>query len=419
MTKSLRNERGGTLVLYTLSMVVMMGMAALAIDLGFLRKARAEAQRAADAASLAGASAFTEDLPRAAESTLAVTRAYRVADTNYMNGVHFDTTAGEVIVKVIPDSVKVRVTARRANVPTWFARVFGLLSVPIGAKAAAEASWASGASCVKPIVMPDLWDDGDNDTNGDNLPNGTEQWLWNAANDVYHPAHWDSDGNGQPNDGAGTGLGSELRNLLPAPGERDWGRQVILQPSVNGGSQACTGTLQGNKCYTPGWWGWWGGSPKTRENMLKTCAGEAELGVTIDVETGWTNTLRQAIDDVIATDPGASWNPTATDSITGKTGTVAGSTFGNKWIASKRVWIVAMVAPGDVPAVPSDHNTVFNNFMSFFVEGCVDSGNPQGWVDCSQGGPNKALVGRFVGAAKGNLSGPNPGSMNRMLRLVE
>src|SRR6188474_3527754 len=130
MTKSLRNERGGTLVLYTLSMVVMMGMAALAIDLGFLRKARAEAQRAADAASLAGASAFLDDLPRAAESTLAVTRAYRVADTNYMNGVHFDTTAGEVIVKVIPDSVKVRVTARRANVPTWFARVFGLLSVP-------------------------------------------------------------------------------------------------------------------------------------------------------------------------------------------------------------------------------------------------------------------------------------------------
>jgi len=78
-----------------------------------------------------------------------------------------------------------------------------------------------------------------------------------------------------------------------------------------------------------------------------------------------------------------------------------------------------MVAPADVPAVPSDKDVIFNNFMSFFVEGCVDSDNPAGWVDCSQGGPNKALVGRFVGAAKGDKTGPKPGTMNRMLRLVE
>ena len=69
MTKHVRNKRGGVLVLYTVAMVAMMGMAALAIDLGMLRKSRAEAQRAADAAALAGASAFQLDFARDAEST--------------------------------------------------------------------------------------------------------------------------------------------------------------------------------------------------------------------------------------------------------------------------------------------------------------------------------------------------------------
>ena len=58
MMKPRRDERGSALVLYTVAMVGMMGMAALAIDLGMLRKARAEAQRAADASALAGASAI-------------------------------------------------------------------------------------------------------------------------------------------------------------------------------------------------------------------------------------------------------------------------------------------------------------------------------------------------------------------------
>lgn len=424
MMKRMWNERGGTLALYTVAMVGMMGMAALAIDLGMLRKARAEAQRGADAAALAGASAFEMDLSVAEETDSARTRAYRAASLNYMGGVAFDSLT-EVTVTVIPDSVKVRVKARRAAVATWFARIFGINSFPVGAVAAAEASYASGAKCVKPIAMPDLWDDIDNDPNGNNLPDVGETWLWTTGTDVYHPAHYDSDGNGLPNDGAGTGLGSELRNTLPSPGERDWGRQVVLQPSVNAGVQPCIGDLQGNKCYVPGWWGWWGGTPKTREAMIRGCpedAPEVDLGVTIDEETGWTEVLRHAIEDVINSDAAAYWDPAATDAETGKLGSVVGATsggvsLGDNWRASPRVWTVAMVSPQDVPTVPSDHDTIFNNFMTFFVEGCIDESWTGGFHAAC--GTKDMLVGRFAGAARGVSTGPSPGTMVRILRLVE
>ena len=92
LLEPLRNERGASIVLVSVMMAALMGMAALAIDLGMLRKARAEAQRAADAAALAGADAFRWDIPAAAKIDSARAFAYRAADTNYMNGVKFDTT---------------------------------------------------------------------------------------------------------------------------------------------------------------------------------------------------------------------------------------------------------------------------------------------------------------------------------------
>ena len=49
-------ERGITILLVAVAMIAVLAMAALAIDVVTLYVARAEAQRAADAAALAGAS---------------------------------------------------------------------------------------------------------------------------------------------------------------------------------------------------------------------------------------------------------------------------------------------------------------------------------------------------------------------------
>src|ERR1700674_3465734 len=53
-------ERGSTLYIVALSMVILLGMGALAIDLASLYVARNESQRAADSAALAGAKVFVE-----------------------------------------------------------------------------------------------------------------------------------------------------------------------------------------------------------------------------------------------------------------------------------------------------------------------------------------------------------------------
>lgn len=53
-----KNERGITIVLVAFSLLALLGMAALAIDVSTLYVAHGEAQRAADAAALAGARMF-------------------------------------------------------------------------------------------------------------------------------------------------------------------------------------------------------------------------------------------------------------------------------------------------------------------------------------------------------------------------
>ncbi|HSS99451.1 MAG TPA: pilus assembly protein TadG-related protein, partial [Terriglobales bacterium] len=55
---SKKGERGVTILIVAMSLLVLVTMAALAIDVASLYQARAEAQRAADAAALAGAKMF-------------------------------------------------------------------------------------------------------------------------------------------------------------------------------------------------------------------------------------------------------------------------------------------------------------------------------------------------------------------------
>ena len=73
-TRSARhNERGATLVMMALMLFLALGMSALVVDFGMIKASKAEAQRAVDAAALAGASAFlipdpTVDKAAAADS---------------------------------------------------------------------------------------------------------------------------------------------------------------------------------------------------------------------------------------------------------------------------------------------------------------------------------------------------------------
>jgi uncharacterized membrane protein len=143
----IRNRHGAALAIVAISLVVILGMGALAVDMGMLIKQRDDAQRAADAAALAGASAFQDAKPFDA-IVPAGEQARDYMAKNYVGGTYIDTTVTasyvnggnryitevrEGVVVVLPDSQKVRVSVRRQAVGTLFGRVMGFLNIPIAA----------------------------------------------------------------------------------------------------------------------------------------------------------------------------------------------------------------------------------------------------------------------------------------------
>jgi hypothetical protein len=140
-------RRGAIAVLATVFIAVLLGLIAFAVDLGFLTVARTELQRTADAAALAGGGTLlSEDRLKGTtyvQNVLARTRA-TVADYCRMNPVlkaipTIDTSIGsqDLIIGrfAAPDSVvpaasdaeanAILVRVRRADIPTFFGRIFG------------------------------------------------------------------------------------------------------------------------------------------------------------------------------------------------------------------------------------------------------------------------------------------------------
>ena len=138
--RTFRNERGQTLVISVIFLVVLCGIAAAVLDVGAWYRAHRAAQAAADASALAAAHALPYD-PGAA-TTLA--SQYSTKNGGGLSSVTFSKKL------VTNDTVTVQV---RRPTPGIFAKVFGFASVNIGAKASARASNLAEARWVAPIVV--------------------------------------------------------------------------------------------------------------------------------------------------------------------------------------------------------------------------------------------------------------------------
>ena len=171
------NQQGVIITLVAVFMLFVIGaMAALSIDVVTLYTARSEAQLAADAVALAAArvlanSGATSDTGASMLSaqTNAQTVAVQVAKQNQIGGQNL--TAANIVSIVFggPDTnPTVTVKVQRTDLPTFFARIWGVTQVAVGASATAEAYNPSGASavggstlpvaplCVKPWLLPNL-----------------------------------------------------------------------------------------------------------------------------------------------------------------------------------------------------------------------------------------------------------------------
>lgn len=165
-------ERGVSLILVAILLAVLITTSALAVDLASLYVARNEAQRAADAAALAGAKVFVETTCAASANcssyqTQARQRAIDVGGQNQVFGQAASIQAGDITFNGLTSTnpritVVVQRSAARSNtVPMFFSKFFRTSSPDVSAAATAEAYVPSATGpgicvgCVKPLVFPD------------------------------------------------------------------------------------------------------------------------------------------------------------------------------------------------------------------------------------------------------------------------
>jgi hypothetical protein len=415
-------ERGVTLPLVAVSLMAMLALGALAIDLASLRDARSEAQRVADAIALAGASAFRDfpsnedwasdsartrglDIARAnmVRSDTIDVRNPVVTPTTYAWGKVIVTETNQVTLNVIPDSQKVRAWVRHAGVATFFG---GMLAKPYGHVQAMAAAWASNAAptvnCMKPFLIPDMWhesdkaqqDVNDNDymepeaTGNGNNTTGGEQWLFQPpamGGDDYYLKYDPS----VPNDPdhPQTGYGSGLRNGQGTVG--DVGIPLLLKPQTGNNQR------QGNSYFTLD-----GPGTNLRDDIENQCI-TANVGDAPNLSQGSaTGQAKHGIRYLINQDPGATWNPA--------TNQIEGSSYSD-WTQSPRVIIVGLMDPtyimGNSTNTKPDPSVVFNNFARLFLQ--------------DSPGNTDNIEGIFLGPAPGGGGSTTPGTMVKVLQLIQ
>ena len=133
-----RTRRRGVVVVYVaLTLLVMLGASALAVDAGYMYTRRAQAQKAADAAALAGAyqlSFIGGTLPAGVTRAMASARQYATANS-YTDDAGVTTT----VVPTYPvggNSTWFKVNVQRKE-PLFFSRALGFTYANIGATAIA------------------------------------------------------------------------------------------------------------------------------------------------------------------------------------------------------------------------------------------------------------------------------------------
>ena len=168
-------ERGITILLVAVAMFTILAVAALSVDIVTLYVARSEAQRAADAAAVAGAkmfviSGFTSGQLGAPDTgtvrdqvcinaagpggaAIANKQAEVVASLNQIAGQPASIQSISCSFGAQGENPQITVTVQRTGLPTFFARAWGNQPSTVIAKATAEAVNPSGPSPSVPIQV--------------------------------------------------------------------------------------------------------------------------------------------------------------------------------------------------------------------------------------------------------------------------
>jgi Putative Flp pilus-assembly TadE/G-like len=138
---SARNERGQAMVLTVVFLVVLLGMAAMVLDVGSWYRADRDTQSTADAAALAGAQALPDDPAKATQL------AQQYADKNGGLGSGTISISSDIVPN---DTISVSV---KRTAPGFFSKVVGVNGVNVGSTAVARSEGAAAVKYVAPITV--------------------------------------------------------------------------------------------------------------------------------------------------------------------------------------------------------------------------------------------------------------------------
>jgi Putative Flp pilus-assembly TadE/G-like len=386
-TTMIRSEKGQVLVLLALCLFVLLGFAALGIDVGYMYSVRHELQRCADAGALAGASAFTTgdwnntsmaiDAPRG----IADFRARDFASKDEVIQTALDPNS-EVTV-LFPEMDRIEVITSR-NTSLFFGPILGMPSRVITARAVAEARMVGSeipVNCIKPWAIPYPWhDDPLYGVDHQGNPNGT----YDTGETIYDTCV----------NGVGLCPGSEITVKIGTPndntspsGQQSSGQFFIIQGNLGGDN-------------------WFTGGSDYRYYIANGCF-DVDMTLPIDLMTGdKVGPTRQGVADLIAGDPDATWDPFAKRPVNGD--------YDNNWTASPRVVRIVIYNP----SVSMLGSTDGHGTHTYIPEGYDLAGF---WLQDM--GAQGTVTGRYIPAeafgAPDETPGPPTGTELKVIALVE
>jgi hypothetical protein len=369
------SERGVSVIIVAVCLFALTIFSAIVIDFGVLWVARNQAQNAADAGAMSAAHHLLLQ-------PLDVTGARAAARTlAHANPVWLEPPAAADVLVDVPlpcppltgGGTCVRVDVMRGGtdrngvthtnaLPTFFASMIGIQNQAIMATATAQLAAANSTGCMRPWFLIVKYVDVNSDGHFTSPP------------DVYNAPGYTAAEIGQT-----------------------YTFDENLSPSGYG-----TVRLEGT------------GISDVVDAIHRCAAGHFEIGQVIDTKPGGGGNPKQsAVNDVIAWDTGAHWDP-STQSIVGSCAPHCycdGYVCPNGGTASPRVMVVAVCSPTEIDCAaggPDNGHVTITNLLSFFLESASSHGN------------EVSIVGRLIGTG-GEFSrgaGNSPSAFLLIVRLV-
>ena len=381
LQKMRRDERGMAIVYVAMGFMAFFAASMLAIDVGQLMTARTQAQTAADAGALAGATALVfNSFTDQSASGPAVSGAISTAQSNTIIGGMPSVTPADVTFPYDAttasfDQVQVtvyRTVARGNPLATLIATYFGMPTADITATATAAAIPATTENCVLPFTIPDKWIE-------QQCATQTCPWAPTDSFDLFA-----SSGNK-----ANTGTALPNPDIYIPPGQpgatgyspaTDVGLELTLKPS-------------NQNQVTPSFYNAWDidgitGASAYSTNISSCNSTYTDLFQNMTPETGnMVGPTKQGTQSLVDQDPNAYWDTTCN----GGSGCVKGGD--PQFKISPRVRTVPLYNPilyaQDQHSGKSWPTLQIVNYIGFFIESVDGAGAVTGRITPVIGGFNK------------------------------